>query len=46
MAIPLVQGTIRYALIRSTELGSGEMAEADGATFAAAVLPIVYACDE
>jgi hypothetical protein len=45
MAIPLVQGTLRYAFSRS-ELGSGEKAEAEGATFAAAVLPIIHACDE
>lgn len=46
MTIPLVQGAIRYAYIRSTEISPGEQAEAEGATFAAAVLPVVHACDE
>jgi len=46
MTVPLVQGTLRYAYITSTDKNSGEKAEAEGATFAAAVLPIVHACDE
>lgn len=46
MAVPLVQGTIRYAYV--TDLGNdpSEKPEAEGATFAAAVLPLVSACDE
>lgn len=46
MAIPLVQGTLRYAYVRSTDVDPDETAEAEGATFAAAVLPVVHACDE
>lgn len=46
MAVPLIQGTLRYAYITSTDKNSGEKAEAEGATFAASVLPIVHACDE
>jgi hypothetical protein len=45
MAIPLIQGAIRYAYITETE-GPGEKAEAEGATFAAAVLPLVHSCNE
>lgn len=46
MAIPLVQGTLRYAYITSNDGSSGEKAEAEGAVFAASVLPLVHACDE
>jgi hypothetical protein len=46
MAIPLIQGTIRYAYITDTELEPGEKADAEGAVFAAAVLPLVNACSE
>merc|ERR1711935_604675 len=46
MTVPLIQGTLRYAYITSTDKNAGEKAEAEGATFAAAVLPIVHACDE
>jgi hypothetical protein len=45
MAVPLIQGTLRYAYITDFEAG-GEKAEAEGATFAAAVLPLVNACDD
>jgi hypothetical protein len=45
MAVPLIQGTLRYAYITDTEPYS-EKAEAEGATFAAAVLPLVHACNE
>jgi hypothetical protein len=45
MAVPLIQGTLRYAYITETEAFS-EKAEAEGATFAAAVLPLVHACNE
>jgi len=46
MTVPLIQGTLRYAYITSTDKNAGEKAEAEGATFAAAVLPVVHACDE
>jgi len=46
MTVPLIQGTLRYAYITSTDKNAGEKAEAEGATFASAVLPIVHACDE
>jgi len=46
MTVPLIQGTLRYAHITANEPNAGEKAEAEGATFAAAVLPIVHACDE
>jgi hypothetical protein len=45
MAIPLIQGTIRYANIISTEINPGEKAKAEGAVFAASVLPLVHFCD-
>jgi len=46
MTVPLIQGTLRYAYITSTDKNAGEKAEAEGATFAAAILPIVHDCDE
>lgn len=46
MTVPLIQGTLRYAYITSNDQNAGEKAEAEGATFAASVLPIVYDCDE
>ena len=50
MKVPLVQGALRYAYIRQFEVPSGgglrEKAEAEGAAFAAAVLPWVAYCDE
>ena len=46
MAVPLVQGTLRYAYITDFEKDAGEKAEAEGAVFAASVLPLVSACDE
>lgn len=42
--VPLIQGTLRYAFITSTDPTSGTKAEAEGATFAAGVLPVVAAC--
>ena len=45
MAVPLIQGTLRYAHIIGEEGGMTEKAEAEGATFAAAVLPILHACN-
>jgi hypothetical protein len=46
MAVPLVQGVLRYAYQIDVESNDEEEAEAEGAVFAAAVLPIVHACDE
>merc|ERR1712151_787345 len=43
MTIPLIQGTLRYAFIRENELND-EKAEAEGAVFAASVLPMVDSC--
>lgn len=44
MFIPLIQGTLRYAYITENEEYS-EKSEAEGAAFAAAVLPMVAACN-
>jgi hypothetical protein len=44
MFIPLIQGTLRYAYITETQEYS-EKSEAEGAAFAAAVLPMVAACN-
>lgn len=46
MVVPLIQGTLRYAYITSTDKNAGEKAEAEGAVFAASILPLVHACDE
>jgi len=46
MLIPLVQGTIRYAWKQEYEQETGEKEEAEGATFAAAILPVVARCNE
>lgn len=46
MTVPLIQGTLRYAYITDTDPNAGEKAEAEGATFAAAILPIVNDCDD
>jgi len=43
MAVPLIQGTIRYAYKVDKQMGE-EVEMAEGATFAAAVLPRVHAC--
>jgi hypothetical protein len=49
MKVPLVQGVLRYAYIREyltpTEEEVAEVAEAEGATFAAALLPWLHDCD-
>jgi len=45
MFIPLIQGTLRYAWKRENEVAD-QKAEAEGATFAAAVLPMVNSCSE
>ena len=45
MAVPLIQGTLRYAYKRDLEYQiDDQKAEAEGAAFAAAVLPLVHAC--
>lgn len=44
MSVPMIQGTLRYAHIIGEQSGMTEKAEAEGATFAAAVLPILHAC--
>jgi len=49
MKIPLIQGVIRYAHIRQYDypelLVDQERTRAEGATFAATVLPFIHACD-
>jgi hypothetical protein len=49
MKVPLIQGVLRYAYVREFgNLGTEEIsqkAEAEGASFAAAVLPWVHACE-
>jgi hypothetical protein len=45
MWIPLIQGTLRYAYILSTTPQTDDKAQAEGATFAAAVLPMIASCD-
>jgi hypothetical protein len=44
MAVPMIQGALRYAYITEMDKDAGEKAEAEGATFAAAVLPLVHSC--
>jgi len=46
MAVPLVQGTIRYAYLTDTQFTPtvSEKSNAEGAAFAASVLPVVHAC--
>ena len=47
--IPMIQGTLRYAWILDSTNNPGALitpkAQGEGATFAAAVLPIIHACD-
>ena len=45
MAVPLIQGTLRYAYERPN-LEDNEKSESEGATFAASVLPLVHACSK
>lgn len=45
MYIPLIQGTLRYAY-KVDKLSGGEKEKAEGAVFAAAVLPRIFAEDE
>ena len=46
MAVPLIQGTLRYAFFQESKGGGTEKDEAEGAVFAASVLPLVHACSE
>lgn len=46
MFVPLVQGTLRYAWKKANEATAAEEEEAEGAAFAAAVLPVVARCSE
>jgi hypothetical protein len=43
--VPLIQGTLRYAQIRSTDEADAE-AEAEGVAFSLSVLPLVHACKD
>merc|ERR1719281_2296069 len=45
MAIPLIQGTLRYAY-KVGKLSGGEKEKAEGAVFAAAIVPRVAACSK
>eukprot|EP00310_Coccolithus_braarudii_P002694 CAMPEP_0183378274 /NCGR_PEP_ID=MMETSP0164_2-20130417/124826_1 /TAXON_ID=221442 /ORGANISM="Coccolithus pelagicus ssp braarudi, Strain PLY182g" /LENGTH=1381 /DNA_ID=CAMNT_0025555825 /DNA_START=15 /DNA_END=4160 /DNA_ORIENTATION=+ len=44
MTIPLIQGTLRYAYKVGKEGDTSTKSKAEGAVFAAAVLPLVHAC--
>merc|ERR1719486_1312838 len=44
MTIPLIQGTIRYARYMGPANNMGSDSQAEGAVFAASVLPMVHAC--
>jgi hypothetical protein len=44
MIVPLVQGALRYAY-KVDKLSGGDKEKAEGAVFAAAVLPLVKSCD-
>ena len=46
MFVPMIQGTLRYAYKRYSDSDAGEKEEAEGAVFAAGVLPMVHACNE
>jgi hypothetical protein len=46
MAVPLIQGTLRYAYETDMATQVDEKSDAEGAVFAAAVLPLVHACDK
>lgn len=45
MIVPMIQGTLRYAHIQSNPDTKTQKAAAEGAAFAAAVLPIIHACN-
>lgn len=44
MTVPLIQGTLRYAYVMDKQNDDREKAQAEGATFAASVLPMLHAC--
>ena len=46
MAVPLIQGTLRYAYLTDKQTSSefDEKSNAEGAVFAASILPVVHAC--
>merc|ERR1712157_571884 len=46
MTIPVIQGTLRYAYKVGLGADTSEKAMAEGAVFAAGVLPRVHACNE
>jgi hypothetical protein len=46
MFVPLIQGTLRYAYITGVQPDATQKSEAEGAAFAAAVLPMVHSCNE
>merc|ERR1740129_375562 len=46
MTIPVIQGTLRYAYKVGMGVATGEKEKAEGAVFAAGVLPRVHACNE
>jgi hypothetical protein len=43
--VPMIQGTLRYAYFTGVQTGATQKSEAEGAAFAAAVLPMVHACN-
>lgn len=46
MAVPLIQGTIRHAYMMDKKNDNRETTQAEGASYAAAVLPLVHDCNE
>jgi hypothetical protein len=44
MTVPLIQSVLFYASVKKEDVD--EKAEAEGATFAAAILPIIHDCDD
>lgn len=44
MQVPLIQGVLKYGYERSTVVQTDPKLEAEGATYAAAVLPFLHAC--
>jgi hypothetical protein len=45
MTVPLIQGTLKYAYLADREEDVGEKEKAEGAVFAASILPMVHHCD-
>ncbi|KAI2500773.1 hypothetical protein MHU86_13697 [Fragilaria crotonensis] len=45
MVVPLIQGALYYAYVNDRQGESGEKEEAAAAVFAAAILPLVHACN-